>query len=285
MSNPEILVTGATGTSGGALLRQLSRAGIAVRALVRDKEKAAHLASDLVELVEGDLDDQASLEEAMTGIRAAYLNILPFGGALDQVDRFLAAAKSRGVRHVVKLSGLNASLQSPSATIRLHAAANEKIVASGLGYTILNANSFYQNILSQLDGIRATGQFYLPLGDAQQSLVDVEDVGAVAARVLADPDAASGVLELTGPQSLTFRDVATALGRAFGREVSYAPITSEAFRGVLLSNGAPEPVARDVAELFQVFAAGDYAEVTGDVARVLGRQPRSIDDFAAALAA
>jgi uncharacterized protein YbjT (DUF2867 family) len=157
MSNPKILVTGATGTTGGEVVRQLAEAGVSARALVRDLAKADGRAAPSIEFVAGDLGNPANLASAMQGIEAVYLNIVPGPDALAQIDNAIEAAKAAGVLRIVKLSGLNASADSPSAIIRMHSEADDRVRASGLGYTILRANSFHQNILGQLEGIKASG--------------------------------------------------------------------------------------------------------------------------------
>ena len=284
MTDTKILVTGATGTTGGAIVTQLDAAGINVRALSRDAEKGAKLASDHVEIAVGDLGDKASLIAAMEGIEAAYLNVVPGAETLNQIDNFIEAAKQAGVRHIVKLSGMNAGPDSPSAIIRMHAEGDRRVRESGLTYSILRANSFFQNVLAQIGNIRDAGQFYLPLGDAHQSLIDVADIAAVAIARLREENPVSGDFDLSGPQSLTFFDVATELGKALGKEVTYVPISNDAFRDNLIKIGLPEPAANNVAELFGVFASGTYANVSGGVEKVLGRPPRSYSEFAADVA-
>ncbi|MCB1488167.1 MAG: SDR family oxidoreductase [Bauldia sp.] len=284
MSRSRILVTGATGNTGGAIIARLDAAGIKARAFVRDPAKAAHLASPNIEVVAGDLGDKASLVAAMRGIHAVYLNVVPGPQALAYVDNVIAAAKEAGVSHIVKLSGMNASPQSRSAIIRLHAEGDRRVMESGLTCTILRANSFFQNLLSQMQSIRAEGRFYLPLGQAHQSLVDVADIAAVAVTRLLDENATSGTFDITGPQSLTFREVAGELGKALGRDVDYVPISNEAFRDYLLGVGLPKAAAENVAELFDVFADGSYAGVSDDFERVVGRPPRPYAAFAAELA-
>jgi uncharacterized protein YbjT (DUF2867 family) len=281
MTSPTILVTGATGTTGGAIVRQLSAAGIAARALTRDPARAKSLAN--ISFVAGDLADPASLATTFAGIEAVYLNVVPGPDALLQIDNAIAAAKAVGVTRIVKLSGLNATPQSPSAIIRMHVEADSRVRASGIGYTILRANSFFQNIEGQLATVKVAGKFYLPLGDARQSLIDVEDIAAVAVIALTGKTLRNRDLDLTGPAALNFHDVASALSNAFGKPVSYVPISNEAFAEALRGNGVPAPAAASVAELFGVFASGVYAAPTHDVEHVLGRPPRSITDYAATL--
>jgi uncharacterized protein YbjT (DUF2867 family) len=109
MPIPKILVTGATGTTGNAVVRQLSAAGIPARALVRNPAKAASVDLPHIEIIAGDLSDPASLAIAMEGVEALYLNIVPSTESLHQIDNAIAAAKAAGLSTIVKLSGLLAA--------------------------------------------------------------------------------------------------------------------------------------------------------------------------------
>lgn len=280
MTSPKILVTTATGKTGSEIIRQLSAAGIAARALTRNPAKAQALALPQIEIVGGDLNDRASIDAAMAGIEAVYLNVVPGPDALAQVDTVLAAARAAGVRRVVKLSGLHAQPDSPSAIIRMHAAGDQQVRDSGLAWTNLRANSFFQNVEQQLAGIKETGQFYLPLGEARQSLIDVVDIAAVAVIALSTSELEGRDCDLTGAQSLTYAEVAGELARASGRSVAYVAISNDQFAASLREAGLPEPVVANVAELFAQFANGTYAEPTGDVAAILGRAPTSYAAYA-----
>jgi uncharacterized protein YbjT (DUF2867 family) len=283
MSQPKILVTGATGTTGGAVVRQLSDAGVYSRALVRNPKKAEGMTSAHVEIAAGDLGDPASLAAAMSGIDALYLNVSPGPDALTHIDHAIAAAKAANVSTIVKLSGLLASSDSPSDIIRMHAEADDRVRASGMGYTILRANSFYQNILGQLDGIKADGMFYLPLGDAKQSLIDVEDIAAAAIIAMTGDAHRDLTYNITGPESLSYHDVAEHLSRASGRTVNYVAISRDQFEETLRGYGTPAAAAASVGELFEVFASGVYANVTDDINVIIGRAPRSFATYATTL--
>lgn len=275
---PRILVTGATGTTGSALVRQLSAAGIAARALSRNPARIPALAH--IEAVTGDLNDPASLSAAFAGIEAVYLNVVPGPDALAQIDNAIAAAKAAGSGLIVKLSGLHAIPESPSAIIRMHAEGDARVRRSGLAYAIVRANSFFQNIEGQIAGIKATGQFYLPLGEARQSLIDVEDIAAVVVKILTDQGQRNRDFDLTGSEALTYHDVAKALTAASGQPVSYVPISNAAFADTLLKAGMPKAAAANVAELFALFATNIYAEPTDQVRAVLGRAPTSLAEYA-----
>jgi uncharacterized protein YbjT (DUF2867 family) len=276
-SAPKILVTGATGTTGGAVVRQLAKAGMPARALVRDQSK---LNLSGVEVVEGDLGTAASLIGAMAGIEVLYLNIVPGPNALAQIDNAIATARDAGVSRIVKLSGLYASAASSSAIIRMHSEGDDKVRASGLGFTILRANSFYQNILSQLAGIKSTGMFYLPLGTSKQSMIDVEDIAAAVITAMTDQAHTNQTYDLTGPESLTQLEVAEKLAQASGHPVAYVPIPNEQFAETLRGYGMAAPAVTDLAELFALFASDAVAEVTHDLEKILSRPGRRYAQFA-----
>jgi uncharacterized protein YbjT (DUF2867 family) len=156
-----ILITGATGTVGGEVLRQVRQAaggerapGGAVRVLVRNAAKAAGLRAPGIELVEGDLLDPRSLEAALTGVDRAFLLPPNDRRAGEGCRAFIEAAGVAGIRHVVKLSALNAGPEAPSAILREHAAVDDALVRSGLAWTILRPNSFMQNLLGQAAAIQ-----------------------------------------------------------------------------------------------------------------------------------
>ena len=281
MAYSKVLVTGATGTTGNAIVRQLSAAGIPTRGLVRNPAKAVGVDLPHIEIVAGDLSNSASLAAAMEDVEALYLNVVPGAEALNQIDNAIAAAKASGVSTIVKLSGLLASADSPSEIIRMHAEADHRVAASGINYTILRANSFHQNIGGQLNGIKADGAFYLPLGDAHQSLIDVEDIAAAAIVAMTTDAHRNQRYDITGPESLTFHDVAKILSKLSGKPVSYVPISRAQFEEGLRGYGTPDAAAASVGELFEVFASGVYAGVTQDIEKIIDRPARSFEVYAA----
>jgi uncharacterized protein YbjT (DUF2867 family) len=275
-----ILVIGATGTTGSGIVRAASRAGITTRGLARDLSKVNSSLVEHADYVAGDLSDKAGLVAAMSGVDAVYLNIVPTPDALNQLDNAVAAAREANVGHVVKLSGLHASADSPSTIIRMHSEGDDRVRASGIDFTILRANSFYQNILSQLEVIKATGMFYLPLGAAHQSMIDVEDIAEAALAVMTDARHRNKAYDLTGPASITQLDIAQSLARASGHPVVYVPIPGSQFAETLRGYGMPEAAVTNLAELFAVFASGVYAKVEPDLEAILGRPGHSYDSFA-----
>lgn len=280
MTAPNILIAGATGTNGRALLGQMSERGVPVRALVRDPARAAALAGPHVELVQGDLADRASLGNAFEGIEKAFVVTAIHPDTVTWFANFFEAAGAAGVAHVVKFSGYGASEQSPSLVIRQHGESDRLLRESGLTHTILRPNSFFQNLLWQAEVIKATGQFFLPAGDARQSLVDVRDLAEAAARILLDGGHENVAYDLTGPESLSFHDVAATLSDVLKREITYVPVSNEAARASMVENGMPEWDADVLAEIQGLFASGSYGDVEDDLATLLGRSPRTFEAFA-----
>jgi uncharacterized protein YbjT (DUF2867 family) len=275
-----ILVTGASGTNGSAVLRTLAARGVKARALVRTPSKAKDLEAAGVPLVQGDLSDRASLDRAMNGATAVFALAPVHPDADHWFDNLFAAAQAAGVRHVVKYSGLGASPAASNEIMRQHGRSDDRLIASGLSYTILRPNSFYQNLLWHAESIKSQGRFFLPMGDARQSCLDVRDIAEVAALALTDPAHAGRVYDLTGPGALAFPDVAATLSNVLGRPVAYVPVPVEAAVQGMLAGEMPAWNAREVGELLKAFQEPQYAAVNDTLPRLLGRPARTFEAFA-----
>jgi uncharacterized protein YbjT (DUF2867 family) len=276
-----ILITGATGTVGKGVVGELQRIGAAgVRALVRDPARAAFVREAGFETVEGDFDRPETLDSALEGVATALLLTPPSPRTFELNRDFIEAAKRAGVRRVVKLSAVGADESAPEGFSKWHGQSEEFLKASGLGWTILRPNFFMQNILGQAQTVATQGVIYQPGGDARASLIDARDIGAVAARTLADEGHEGKTYTLTGPEGLSYTDVAAKLSDATGRKVSYVPVTPEQFREGALAQGLPEWLVSALERLNELFASGEAEAVTDDVRRVGGREPKTFDEFA-----
>jgi uncharacterized protein YbjT (DUF2867 family) len=275
-----ILVIGATGTNGKELVRLLAAEGHRVRAMVRDPSRARGLHHQLVQMVQGDLDDPRTLDSALAGVKRVF-----FVAAVDQryvewFSSFLEAARKAGTPKIVKFSGIGASLDSPSELLRQHGESDQALAGSGLPFTILRPNSFYQNMLWSAGTIKDHGSFYLPMGEARQSLIDVRDIASTAAVVLTHAGHDGKTYDLTGPESLSYKDVADKLSAALGKPVRYVDVPPEAALESMLKAGMPQWNARAVTELYRVFVTGAAAQTTDTVAQITGHAPISFDRFA-----
>ena len=182
-----ILVTGATGSNGSALIPLLAAQGVSVRAMARNAPKAPNTFAPNVEFVAADFDDEASLTKALKGVESAFLTTNSSDRVASQQLCFVKAAADAGVRHVVYLSQLHARPSSPVRFLRYHAEAEAALAYSGMAYTNLRPNFFMQGMLAFAPSIQSQGRFYAPAGDARVSLVDVRDIAAVAAATLTNP--------------------------------------------------------------------------------------------------
>ena len=274
-----ILVVGATGTNGREVVARLVAQGQRVRALVR---RAAP--GDGVEQVVGDLDDPASLAAALRGVERAFVVTPVDERAGRWFANFLAAARAAGGVHVVRFSGMGAG-ETRSALFDQHAAADAALAESGLPYTLLRPNSFFQNLLWSAHTIKAQGVFHLPLADAKQSFVDVRDIADVAVKVLTTPGHAGATYEITGPEALSCHDLAATLSRVLERPVRYVAVPPEAALENMRQSGMPEWSATAVTDLYRAMATGAYARTSDAVLRLTGRPATTFEQFARAHAA
>jgi uncharacterized protein YbjT (DUF2867 family) len=274
-----ILVVGATGTNGKEVVTRLSAAGQSVRALVRDPAKATDLDLPNVELARGDLGNPASLAAALVGVEQAFIVTAVDPRHVQWCRSFFEAAKHAGTRHVVKFSGLGAGLDSPAEIMRDHGKSDNLLAESGLAYTILQPNSFHQNLLWSAGSIKGQGAFYLPVGDARQSLVDVRDIASVAVAALTESGHEGKTYEITGPEALSMNGVAATFSRVLGRPIKYVNVPPEAAKDSMIKAGMPAWNAAAVTELYGVFATGRYARTTDAVEKTTGKKPIAFEQF------
>jgi uncharacterized protein YbjT (DUF2867 family) len=274
-----ILVTGA-GVTGGEVLRRLAASGLAARALVRDLERTEPFRKIGVELIDGDFARPDSWKRALDGVTKVF-SITPAHRDAEKWNAiFLEAAKDAGVELVVRLSGTSVSPSSAAEFHRQMGRCDEVLTAFGLDYTILQPNVFYQNMMIMARPIREQGVFRSAVGDARISMIDVRDIAGVAIKVLTEADHVGKTYVLTGPQSLTYFDVARLLSEAVGKPIRYEALNEDDAIKSLINLGVPEPVARSRVEVHRSFLNGAFTAVTNDVQMMLGRSPRPFTEFA-----
>jgi len=276
-----ILVTGATGVNGKALLSRLSANHVAVRALVRNPAKAEALAAlPHVEIAQGDMARPETLAAALRDVDRAMLISSSDPMMLDVQSNFIDAAAKAGVRHVVKLSGIMPELDSAFRFARMHGEIEKRLEASGMAFTHLRAGEFMTAYFRQVPSIGAKGAMFLPMEDARIASIDVADIAEIAASVLTSSGHEGKTYPLTGPQALTMTEVAEKLSTATGKTIRYINVPPEAARQAQLANGMPPYLADALFELFAERRNGKEAKVWPDAATLLGRPPSSFDEFA-----
>jgi uncharacterized protein YbjT (DUF2867 family) len=273
-----ILVTGATGTVGSEAVRLLSARHHPTRALVRDPSRVAHRdeLADEIEIVTGDFDRPDTLDAALDGIDTVIL-VSPAVPA--QEIAVIDSAVRQGVAHIVKITS-KASADSPVDRRRGQARIEAHLEAIGVAYTLLRSNAYLQNLLALAPMIQQTQGFTMSAGEGQVGMIDARDVAAAATAVATAPDAHAGrAYWLTGPDLITYTDIAKQLSAALGREVEYRRILPDDHRVAMIRAGVPEAVATSNAQAFGLIADGDAAWLTSDVATLTGTAPRSLHTF------
>jgi uncharacterized protein YbjT (DUF2867 family) len=269
-----ILIAGSTGKTGSALTKLLASRGVPVRAMVHSPGKAGELPPG-VDFVTGDFDEPLVLQWAMDDVDHAYLTTPPGERALEWQTNFIHAAKQAGVQHVVKLSMLGADPGSESRFQRMHAEGEKALEDSGIGWTHLRPNFFMQTVLQYLQG----DAFYAMSGEGGISTVDVRDVAHVAAAALTEPGHEGRAYDITGPEALTYAEMAALLPAALGRPISIVNLSFDQAREVMTAAGFPAWNLEGVIELNRWFQSGAAALVT-DVVREVGKQePRTFQQF------
>ncbi|MFJ5552756.1 NAD(P)H-binding protein [Streptomyces sp. NPDC093225] len=263
-SNDTVLVIGGTGKTGRRVADRLAARGADVRIGSRTAP---------VPFV---WEDPDTWEPALAGVRAVYVTYAPdlgFPGAAEAVGAFARTAVEHGARRLVLLSGRGEEGAQVS---------EEALKASGADWTVVRAAWFDQNFDESffLDAVRA-GEIALPVGDAVEPFVDVEDIADVVVAALADDRHVGRTYELSGPRLLGFHDVAAELSKATGRTITYVPVGLDEYRAALAAEGLPP----EFADLFGLILDGRNAHLAPGVREVLGREPADFADYARRAAA
>jgi uncharacterized protein YbjT (DUF2867 family) len=284
-----ILVTGATGLNGRELVHRLSARGVPVRALVRNAAKAGGLrpsdppgqaGEGRVEIVEGDMARPETLIPALRGVERAMLISSSDPMMLDVQSNFIAAARTAGVKHVVKLSGIMPELDSPFRFARMHGEIERRLEVSGMAFTHLRAGEFMPTYFRQVPSIIARGALFLPMEDAKIASIDVGDIADVAYVALTNSGHEGKIYALTGPEALTMAEVAEKLSAVTGKHIRYMNVAPEDAKKAQLAAGVSPYIADALAELFAERRKGKEANVSPAVQMILGRPPVSFDAFA-----
>jgi uncharacterized protein YbjT (DUF2867 family) len=279
-----ILVTGASGTVGKAVLREVARSGTKHRGMYRSAGDAAK-APPGTETVIADFARKETLGGALRNADSVYLVCSPIPDLEQLEGNMIEACLEAGVKHVVLNSAMGAGDYGKSFP-SWHRKVEDKLKGTKLSYTILRPNSFHQNVVAfYAPSVRAQGVFYSSMQDARNSFIDVRDIAAVAAKALAGREHAGRIYELNGPEALNYTTLAAKIAKVAGREVKYVDIPMEAQKKAMLEQGMPEWLVTALLELQEYYLAGKGGETDDLLPRLLGRAPITMDQFLAENAA
>ncbi|WP_406631566.1 NmrA family NAD(P)-binding protein [Amycolatopsis sp. WGS_07] len=275
-----VLALGATGRTGRRVVSLLARQGHTIRAASRNPG----IPEGAVTPVRFDWSDPATYPPALEGVDAIYQWLSISSDPTSEVAALLDDAKAAGVRRVVHLSNTTARLSGEDCPTRWI----ERFLETGpVPATILRPNVFAENFSEHpaiLQGIR-TGVVAVPAGNGRVAPISVEDIAAVAAAALTQDGHQHRTYSLTGPDSLSFSDMAAIVGEAAGKPVRYRAMDPDEFREAMLGGGTPGHVADLYAAMYEGIRNDLAADVTDDVQRITGRPPVSFADYARAAAA
>lgn len=274
-----ILVTGATGHVGGAVVRRLASLGRDVVAMVRDRRTAAERLPPGLALRIADYEDVSTLRRAFAGIDEVVL--ISSDGDANVVMRHhanaIAAAAEAGVRHIVFTSIVDVDDGSPFYFAPVYRDAERRLAACGVPATILRCGLYCEFILDHwLSSSQVSGELALPAGEGRVAPISRDDVAAAVAAVAASTDKAATIHTLTGNPALDFGELAAFYSETVARQVSYRACSTDEY---LASAQLDEPWPVAFSTLCASIAEGRYSKVSDDFSALTGRAPESVRDF------
>ncbi|MDA1330069.1 MAG: NmrA family NAD(P)-binding protein [Chloroflexi bacterium] len=274
-----ILVSGAAGKTGLAVLKALRAKGVGARAMVRSQaQEAAVLAAGASESVVGNMEIEADLSKALRGVEAVYLivpNVHPKEVEIGKAT--IAAALTAGVERFVYHSVLFPQIERmPHHWRKL--LVEETLIQSSLNFTILQPANYMQNVLAYWEAIQDNGVLSLPYSiEARSTPVDLKEVAEVVAKVLTEKGHSGAIYPLAGPELLSSREMAAQMGRALGRDVQ-----AERMELAVWEEAAKGLDAERRETLKQMFAYYDERDFVGNASvlrHLLGREPMRFAEF------
>jgi uncharacterized protein YbjT (DUF2867 family) len=288
-----ILITGATGTVGSELVKQLLSAKGERQEEDMIVKAAARSANDStfrnlgVEVVQLDFNKPDTLSAALRGVDKLFL-LTPFqSNMVDLTSNLVNEAKKAGVKYIVKQSVIRADAEPGITPSRLHRQAEKVIEESGIPFTFLRPNFFMQNFITFYSHfIKTQGAFYVPAGDAKASFVDVRDIATVAVQaLLGNSKNGEGkhtlkAYDITGGEAISYGEAAEILSKEIGKKVNYVNVSDEDARKGMEDMGVDEWTINSTIELFGITRAGYLSEISRAVERVTGNKPITFSQFA-----
>jgi uncharacterized protein YbjT (DUF2867 family) len=277
-----ILVTGSTGLTGSAVVREFVRRSRPVRALVRNRPgRRAWTAAPGVETVEADLLVPGTLAAALDGIDTVVLISSADDRMVEAQGNLIDAAVASGVDHIVKVSGMGLDPVSPFRFGRHHAQIEHHLRGVGVDWTMLRPSQFMQVYYREVPTMSADGTLAQPLGDTRLAPVDVEDVAKIAYATATGGGHASKAYDMTGPDALTMTEICRLLTGVVGRPIRYVDIAPEEKRRQLVGAGVAPRFVDDLDDLFRLRReGGPESRVDIEVFEQFSLRPTSFAEFA-----
>lgn len=287
-----ILVTGATGTVGSEVVKQLSKRkeNISIRAAIHSQNKADTLKQivtddKVIELINFDYNEPTSIQKAIDKVDKIFLVTIPSNNSSNIVSHFAKEAERNGVEHIVKLSVMNADAQPGYAMGRLHREEGKIIEEYQIPYTFLRPTTFMQNFINYFgQTIKNQNALYFHGGDVPISFVDARDIAAVATNILSlaeDQHAfINKSINITGPESLSYSQTAEILSKEIGRTITYLDVSEDDAHNGMKQSGMSDWLIDVIMDSLNYIIRGEYGSQTSEaIEQITGRKPNVFVQF------
>ncbi|MGB8101097.1 MAG: SDR family oxidoreductase [Nitrososphaeraceae archaeon] len=279
-----ILVTGATGTVGSEVVRQLSSSGQRVKAAIHTQNKAHKFKDDsAVDLVNIDYTKPETLADGFKGVDKLFLltSISPNMQSIS--SNLVNAAKQNAIKYIVKLSVMAADSEPGTIIARLHRQEEKIIEDSEIPYNFLRPGAFMQNFVNYFgETIKNQNAIHIPAGEGKVSFVDVRDIASVAVALLTRNDAqyTNKAYTITGQEVLSYGQAAEILSKELGRTISYIDIPEPDARKAMMKMGMEDWLIDAMMEPYTIIKSGHGSQTTSSIEEVTGRKPILFSQFA-----
>lgn len=273
-----IVITG--GNIGTATAAILAARGYKVRVMIRKPEQNEWLEKQGVEFALADAGNPKSLQDIFDGADTFFFISPLVENMVELAKSTILAAKESGIRHIIRSSANGASAEAPIVMGRLHGEVEGLVKNSGMNYTILQPASFYQNIFGSIPSVINNGAFYGSSGNGKNAFVDVRDIAAVAASVIAESEKHFGkTYTITGPEAISNYDVAAILSSKLDSTVQYIDLPAEDLQAAYKNAGMNDFTVRALTELDAIMKLGYVANTSTDVQDITGKPPIRFEQF------
>lgn len=290
-----ILVTGASGTVGSEVVKQLTSpsslsSDSRIRAAIRSKNKADKLRDEnkIVEIVNMDYDKQETIVDALNGVDKLFLLTLPTPNMTEIASGLIKEAKKNDVKHIVKLSVIDVDAEPGIMITRLHRQEEKIIEESGIPYTFLRAGAFMQNFINFFgQTIKTQNAIYIPAGDGKVSFVDVRDIAAIATEILSAKNNGTKSkqqyenkkYDITGNEAISYSQSAEILSNILGRRISYVNVSEEDARKAMKNTGMEDWLVDALMEIYNIIRSGYASQTTATIEQITRRKPITFEQF------